>query len=44
MGDAKISPRYEIRALELEHLDWAKAIFAHSFVSSISFVFLIYDT
>ncbi|KAI1168387.1 hypothetical protein F5B18DRAFT_598209 [Nemania serpens] len=32
MGDAKLSSRYEIRSLELEHLEWAKAIFAHSFV------------
>ncbi|KAI1133226.1 hypothetical protein F5Y10DRAFT_131644 [Nemania abortiva] len=32
MSDAKLSPRYEIRPLELEHLEWAKAVFAHSFV------------
>ncbi|KAI3332406.1 hypothetical protein HD806DRAFT_519148 [Xylariaceae sp. AK1471] len=32
MSDAKLSPRYEIRPLELEHLDWAKAVFAHSFI------------
>ncbi|KAI0432780.1 hypothetical protein F5Y09DRAFT_127298 [Xylaria sp. FL1042] len=32
MRDAKLSSRYEIRTLELEHLEWAKAIFAHSFV------------
>ncbi|KAI1109545.1 hypothetical protein F5Y14DRAFT_455895 [Nemania sp. NC0429] len=32
MGDAKLSSRYEIRSLELEHLEWAKAVFAHSFV------------
>ncbi|KAI1351978.1 hypothetical protein F5Y01DRAFT_324666 [Xylaria sp. FL0043] len=34
MSDAKVSSRYEIRTLELEHLEWAKAIFAHSFVFS----------
>ncbi|KAI0508793.1 hypothetical protein F5B22DRAFT_638502 [Xylaria bambusicola] len=34
MSDVKLSPRYEIRPLELEHLEWAKAIFAHSFVFS----------
>lgn len=32
MGEAKLSPRYEIRPLTLEHLDWAKAVLAHSFV------------
>ncbi|KAK5625365.1 hypothetical protein RRF57_001081 [Xylaria bambusicola] len=34
MSDVKLSPRYEIRPLELEHLDWAKAIFAHSFTAT----------
>ncbi|KAI1420783.1 hypothetical protein F5Y12DRAFT_790888 [Xylaria sp. FL1777] len=32
MSDAKLSSRYEIRTLEPEHLEWAKALFAHSFV------------
>ncbi|KAI3337903.1 hypothetical protein F4824DRAFT_94033 [Ustulina deusta] len=32
MSDTKLSSRYEIRPLELEHLEWAKAVFAHSFV------------
>ncbi|KAI0418587.1 hypothetical protein F5X98DRAFT_373736 [Xylaria grammica] len=32
MGDAKLSSRYEIRPLKIEHLEWAKAVFAHSFV------------
>ncbi|KAI0469582.1 hypothetical protein F4859DRAFT_522994 [Xylaria cf. heliscus] len=32
MGEAKLSSRYEIRPLELKHLEWTKAIFAHSFV------------
>ncbi|KAI1300604.1 hypothetical protein F5Y03DRAFT_225952 [Xylaria venustula] len=32
MSDAKLSSRYEIRPLELKHLEWAKALFAHSFV------------
>ncbi|KAJ8126352.1 hypothetical protein O1611_g7286 [Lasiodiplodia mahajangana] len=32
MSDAKLSPRYEVRPLGLEHVEWAKALFAHSFV------------
>ncbi|KAI0541553.1 hypothetical protein GGR58DRAFT_432798 [Xylaria digitata] len=32
MGDAKLPSRYAIRPLEIEHLEWAKAVFAHSFV------------
>jgi len=31
-GNAELPLRYEIRRLKLEHLDWAKALFAHSFV------------
>ncbi|KAI1367645.1 hypothetical protein F5Y08DRAFT_50282 [Xylaria arbuscula] len=34
MDDVKLSPRYEIRTLELEHLDWTKAVYAHSSVFS----------
>ncbi|KAI0404648.1 hypothetical protein F4802DRAFT_615512 [Xylaria palmicola] len=32
MSEAKLPPRYEIRPLKLEHLEWVKALFAHSFV------------
>ncbi|KAI0098318.1 hypothetical protein GGR51DRAFT_432868 [Nemania sp. FL0031] len=32
MSDAKLSSRYEIRPLEPEHVEWAKALFAHSSV------------
>ncbi|KAI0447673.1 hypothetical protein F4803DRAFT_546193 [Xylaria telfairii] len=32
MSKAKLPSRYEIRPLELKHLEWTKAIFAHSFV------------
>ncbi|KAI1817941.1 hypothetical protein GGS20DRAFT_598273 [Poronia punctata] len=31
-GDARMPSRYEIRPLGLEHLEWTKALFAHSFI------------
>ncbi|KAI1177905.1 hypothetical protein F4777DRAFT_539680 [Nemania sp. FL0916] len=35
MGEeVELPSRYEIRPLELKHVEWAKAIFAHSFVFS----------
>ncbi|KAI8953621.1 hypothetical protein F4801DRAFT_102951 [Xylaria longipes] len=32
MTEAKLPSRFEIRPLEIEHLEWTKAVFAHSFV------------
>ncbi|KAI0204807.1 hypothetical protein F4808DRAFT_311546 [Astrocystis sublimbata] len=32
MSETKLPSRYEIRPLQIEHLDWTKALFAHSFI------------